>query len=124
MSQKKRYAIVGTGSRSGLYIGALTTTYKDIAELVALCDVSQTRMSWYNSQLQTQAGLPALPTYKASDFDRMIAETKPDTVIVTTIDATHHQYIARAMELGCDVITEKPMTTDAEKIRSIFDAIE
>jgi predicted dehydrogenase len=28
------------------------------------------------------------------------------------------------MELGCEVITEKPMTTDAEKARSIFDTIE
>src|SRR5258708_12371533 len=53
----------------------------------------------------------------------MIVETKPDVVIVTTIDAFHHQYIARAMELGCDVISEKPMTIDAEKTRIIFDAI-
>jgi predicted dehydrogenase len=123
MSQRKRYAIVGTGSRSGLYIEAVTRTYRDIAELVGLCDISQTRMNWYNTQLQS-AGMSSLPTYTASQFDQMIAETKPDTVIVTTIDATHHQYIARAMELGCDAITEKPMTTDAEKIHIIFDAIE
>ena len=32
-----------------------------------------------------------------------------DTVIVTTIDRTHHRYIVRAMEAGCDCITEKPM---------------
>src|SRR5258706_1658312 len=123
MSQRKRYALIGTGSRSGLYIQALTNTYKDIAELVALCDVSQTRMNWYNTQLEV-SGIAPRPTYKAADFDQMIAETRPDTVIVTTIDATHHRYIARAMELGCDAITDKPMTTDAEKIRTIFDTIE
>jgi predicted dehydrogenase len=54
----------------------------------------------------------------------MIAETSPDVVIVTTIDATHHIYITRAMELGCDVISEKPMTTDLDKMKSIFDAID
>ncbi len=54
----------------------------------------------------------------------MIAETRPYVVIVTTMDATHHTYIARAMELGCDVITEKPMTTDLEKIQTIFQAIQ
>jgi predicted dehydrogenase len=54
----------------------------------------------------------------------MIAETKPDTVIVCTMDATHHLYITRAMELGCDVVTEKPMTTDIDKTRAIFDAID
>src|SRR5690606_30193958 len=35
--------------------------------------------------------------------------------------ALHHQYIIRAMELGCDVITEKPLTIDAEKTRAIYD---
>ena len=101
MSQKKRYALIGTGSRAGMFVDAITNTYRDSAELVAFADLSQTRMNWYNEQLQ-QRGYAALPTYLAADFDRMLAETKPDTVIVTTMDATHHQYIIRAMELGCD----------------------
>ncbi|RPH35884.1 gfo/Idh/MocA family oxidoreductase, partial [bacterium] len=63
-----------------------------------------------------------IPAYKASDFDRMIRETRPDTIIVTTVDSTHDHYIIRAMELGCDVITEKPMTNRAEKCRQIIEA--
>jgi len=39
------------------------------------------------------------------------------------MDSTHHHYIIRAMQLGCDAITEKPMTIDAYKARAIFDAI-
>lgn len=122
--QKKRYAIVGTGSRCGMFVEALTRTYGDVAELVALCDLSQVRMDWYNQRIATTAGLPPRPTYLAHDFDRMIAQTTPDVVIVTTIDSTHHTYIIRAMELGCDVITEKPMTVDIEKMRAIFEAID
>ncbi|MCA9961875.1 MAG: Gfo/Idh/MocA family oxidoreductase, partial [Anaerolineales bacterium] len=118
MSQRKRYALVGTGARAGMFVDAITTTYKDVAELVAFCDQSQTRMNWYNGRLQTERGLNPLPTYFAEQFDQMIAETKPDTVIVTTIDATHHIYITRAMELGCDVISEKPMTTDLPKLQA------
>ena len=121
---RKRYALVGTGARARMFIDALITTYRDVAELVALCDLSQVRMDWYNQHLQTLAGLPPVPTYHAEQFDRMIGETRPDIVIVTTIDGTHHLYITRAMELGCDVITEKPMTTTAEKMRAIFQAIE
>ncbi len=123
METKKRYALVGTGSRAGMYVKALAATYRDHSELVGLCDLNQTRMNWYNRQLQDVYGAAPCPTYPASDYDRMIRETKPDTVIVTTIDATHHLYINRAMELGCDVITEKPMTTDIDKARSIFDTI-
>jgi predicted dehydrogenase len=124
MSQRKRYAIVGTGSRAGMFVEALTTTYRDVAELVALCDLSQTRMGWYNRRLGTVSGLAPRPTYHPGQFDQMIAETRPDTVIVATIDSTHHLYITRAMALGCDVITEKPMTTDADKLRAIFETID
>jgi predicted dehydrogenase len=123
MSGRRRFAIVGTGSRAGMFVDATTVTYRETAELVGLCDLSQTRMDWHNRRLETVAGTTPRPTYLADAFDRMIAETRPDTVIVTTVDATHHRYIVRAMELGCDVITEKPMTTDAEKMRAIYDAI-
>ena len=98
-------------------------TYADYAELVGLCDLSQVRMDYYNRQLAERGFEPA-PTYAAADFDRMIRETQPDVVIVTTMDSTHHEYIVRAMEAGCDVICEKPMTIDAEKARLILGAIE
>ncbi|WP_019914245.1 Gfo/Idh/MocA family oxidoreductase [Paenibacillus sp. HW567] len=121
---KKKYAIVGTGGRAEFYYGELVTAYKETSELVALCDVNQTRMNYANQRLTDKYSYHEVPTYTAGDFDRMIAETKPDFVLVTTIDRTHHKYIIRAMELGCDVISEKPMTIDEEKCRDIFEAIE
>ncbi|MGH2387898.1 MAG: Gfo/Idh/MocA family oxidoreductase, partial [Chloroflexota bacterium] len=63
-------------------------------------------------------------TYGPNEFDRMIADQHVDTVIVTSVDRTHHRYIIRAMELGCDVITEKPMTVDARKCQEILDCRE
>jgi predicted dehydrogenase len=51
----------------------------------------------------------------------MLRLARPEIVIVTTPDATHHEYIIRAMEAGCDVITEKPMTTDAAKCHGILE---
>lgn len=81
-------------------------------------------MDYANRLLEEKYKYQAVPTYKAHEFDRMIEETKPDTVIVTSIDRTHHRYIIRAMELGCDVISEKPMTVDEEKCQEILEAIE
>ena len=123
MSQKKRYAIVGTGSRSSMYIKAICNTYPDRAELVGLCDSNQSRMNYYNNVFLKKGcnNHPDVPTYKADRFDDMIAECKPDVIIVTSMDRTHHKYTCRAMELGCDVITEKPMTIDAEKCQQIID---
>src|SRR5690606_14115977 len=61
---------------------------------------------------------------KATQFSEMIRTVKPDAVIVTSVDRTHHQYIIQAMEMGCDVITEKPMTTDAANCQAIVDAVK
>lgn len=119
----KSYVLVGTGSRAGMFVKAITQTFPEHAKLEAFCDLSQVRMDWHNSLLEQQ-GYSKVATYNAADFDKMISETKADTVIVTTMDATHHEYIIRAMELGCDVISEKPMTTDEAKAHAIFDTVE
>ncbi|PYH97198.1 NAD(P)-binding protein [Aspergillus ellipticus CBS 707.79] len=108
----KRYALIGT---------AIVRGFRATAQLVAFCDTNRTRLAYATTRIQAPAH-PAVPTYAAHDFDRMIAETRPDEVIVTTIDRTHHPYIVRALELGCAVISEKPMTIDAPRCLQIFDA--
>lgn len=123
MSERKRYVIVGAGSRAGMYIDAVADLYREHGKLVGLCDLSHTRMNWHNRGLEAR-GLPSAPTFHADDFDRMIGETKPDTVIVTTTDAWHHEYIVRALEHGCHVISEKPLTTTLDRLNKIDDAIK
>ena len=98
---------------------AILHEYADTSEMVAVCDINEGRMNMAVEEAKN-AGVE-IKGYPAHQFDRMIAETKPDTVIVTTKDSYHDKYIVRAMELGCDVITEKPMTTDAEKCQRIVD---
>ena len=121
---KKRYAIVGTGGRSWMFIHALASTYQETCDLVAFCDVNGTRMNFYNREIGEKFGIGRVPAYPAVDFDRIVRETNPDTVIVSSLDRTHHEYIVRAMDLGCDVITEKPLTIDIGKCREILDAVE
>jgi len=117
---KKRFAQVGVGGRARFFYHAVAETYSETSELVGFCDVNQTRMDYANSYLESM-GVAKVPTYKHYDFDKMIEETKPDTVIVTSVDRTHDYYIIRAMELGCNVITEKPMTIDEKRAQAIID---
>lgn len=121
---KKRFAIVGTGGRAVMFVDAIVSTFAAECELAGLCDLSRTRMEWHLGRIQARHGASEVPVYRPEDFDRMIAETRPDVVIVCTMDSTHHLYIIRALELGCDVICEKPMTTDAQKARAILAAVE
>ena len=81
-------------------------------------------MDYANKVLKEEYNVAPVPTYSPDSFDEMIKNEKPDYVLVTSIDRTHHKYIVRAMELGCDVISEKPMTIDAEKAQYILDAIK
>lgn len=118
-SGRKRYALVGTGGRSGMYREAVLKTYAAHCEMVGYCDINVGRLKLAQAQAREMAGV-AVPVFEAPDFDRMVKETKPEVVIVTTKDATHDRYIIRAMELGCDVMTEKPMTTDEKKCRAII----
>lgn len=120
---KKRYVIVGTGGRAVSYLQPMVTTYREHCELVGLCDLSAARMRHYNDYLDGSWGYHRVPAYPADQFDRMVGEQRPDVVLVCTVDALHHDYIIRALRLGCDVVTEKPLTIDAEKCRLVLQAV-
>lgn len=122
--QKKRYVLVGTGGRAEFFWGSMVRDFRETSELLAFCDTNQTRMDYSNKLLKEKYDHPEVRTYKAEEFDKMIETEKPDYVIVTSVDRTHHKYIVRAMELGVDVISEKPMTVDQEKTQYILDAVE
>lgn len=124
MAKIKKYVIVGTGGRARMFYEAIAKTFKKTSKLTALCDINQTRMDYTNKALKEEFKIKPVAAYKCDKFDNMIKKEKPDVVVVCSIDRTHHKYIIRAMELGCDVITEKPMTVDASKCRQILDAVK
>ena len=117
-STPTRVALVGTGIRgTGLWGRRLLRDYSDAVQLVGLCDINPGRLAYGKGYIGTDC-----PTF--TDFGKMIEETRPQRVIVTTVDSTHDRFIVDAMERGCDVITEKPMATDEAKCQAILDAQE
>jgi predicted dehydrogenase len=114
-SRKLKLAIVGTGDRGTLDWGQpLVEDYGDVTQLVGLCDINGKRVKAAQELIGTRA-----PVF--TDFDRMVQETRPEAVLVTTVDATHWRYITRAMELGVDVISEKPLCTAEDQCQAILD---
>ncbi|WP_410674376.1 Gfo/Idh/MocA family oxidoreductase [Amycolatopsis sp. cmx-4-68] len=111
----RRYAIVGLGSRAQLFAGALAGSAR--AELAAFCDPNETRMRVHNGWLGT-----SVPGYRPADFAAMLAKERIDVVVVCSPDHTHADYVVAALAAGCDVVTEKPMTTDADGARRILAA--
>ena len=119
---RRRYAVVGTGARAEMFVRAITAAHAGTAQLVALADVNQTRMDTHNRWLAA-AGQHPVPTYDAGDVATMLQREQVDELVVTSVDRTHAEYIVTALEAGCDVLTEKPMTVDAAGCRRILDAV-
>jgi len=136
---KSRIATVGTGSRGiGMWGSPVVRDYSDRVQFVGLCDINGKRVKVaqgllgkgiadMDGHLRTESssssasgGNVEIPVF--TDFDEMVRTVKPERVIVTTMDSTHAQYVIRAMELGCDIICEKPFAVDEEQCQAIIDA--
>ncbi|KPI21077.1 oxidoreductase domain protein [Actinobacteria bacterium OK074] len=120
---RRRCAVVGLGARARMFTEALTGPYADRVDLVGLCDVNAHRMAVHNDWIAADhPGRAPVPAYPAEEFTGMLRRERVDLVVVCTVDRTHDTYIVAALEAGCDVVTEKPMTTDADRARRILDA--
>ena len=75
----KTYVLVGTGYR-GLwsYCEPLVKEYGDVARLAGVCDINPLRARLVGEYLKCD-----IPAY--TDFDLMLRELRPDTVIVTVL---------------------------------------
>lgn len=114
--RRERLALVGTGSRGSTMWGRnLLEDCGDLVEIVGLCDINRKRAAISQKFIGTDAPLFV-------NFDQMVTGSKPDRIVVATVDATHYRYVIRAMELGYDVITEKPLGTDEQQCQSIVEA--
>ena len=112
---QKRVALVGTGIRGSTLWGKnLVDNYGEEVQFVGLCDINPGRLETVREYMGVDC-----PTF--TDFGEMMEQTKPEWVIVTTMDSAHDTFIVAAMEAGAHVITEKPMTTDAAKCQNILD---
>ena len=115
-SKKIRLALVGTGKRgTGMFGETLKNQYSDYVEFVGLSDKNIGRLKYAQKYIGTDC-----PIF--THFEEMMRTTKPDVLVVTTTDSTHDTFIIKGMEMGADIISEKPMTTDEHKCQAILDA--
>jgi predicted dehydrogenase len=117
---QRSYAIVGTGHRARTYIQAITGPYRGVARIAAFCDPNAARADHYRAAY----GLHDVPIVAPEAFCALLSQRRPDVVLVASPDHTHDSYICAALGMGIDVITEKPMAIDEERVARIKTAVE
>ncbi|MBR2344553.1 MAG: Gfo/Idh/MocA family oxidoreductase [Lentisphaeria bacterium] len=116
----RRYAICGVSARAiGMFLKPMVSEFTEYAEPVALLDIDPLRFKIAKEDVPQIAGVPE---YKAEEFDKMVAETKPDVILALGMDCTHVTYILQGLAHDLDVVSEKPMATTSEDCRRIVAA--
>lgn len=116
MSEKKTYAIIGSGSRGINSFGIpLVEEYQETAQLVALFDVSPARMDAACAMLKCD-----IPRY--TDMEKLMDEVNPDALIICSNDDTHSEFVIKGFETAKRVYSEKPLCITAHECRAILAA--
>ncbi|HEY3506198.1 MAG TPA: Gfo/Idh/MocA family oxidoreductase [Actinocatenispora sp.] len=93
-----RVALVGVHGHGRQHLADLDDRHRrGTLELAALCDVRS----------PAPDGLAATPT-PYTDVDTMVADARPDVVVIATPPATHLPIASAALRAGADVLLEKP----------------
>ena len=119
---RTRYALVGAGHRAQMYVGAITGTYAESTELVAICEPNPVRAQ-HHADAVTAAGQAAPSLWQPDDLERMISAERVERVVICARDDQHAPLIVRALDAGADVVVEKPLTIDAASATAIEDAV-
>jgi predicted dehydrogenase len=115
-----RIIVCGLSNRSfGMFIQPILSSFSQQNKIVGLLDSDPRRIELCKEKFPS---LLSVPSYLPSEFLQMVKETKADTVIVTSRDDTHVDYILQGLEQNLVVISEKPMVTKVEDAQRVLEA--
>lgn len=109
--KKFKVGIIGCGRISPFH--GMPVKSQPNAQLVACCDLKEERA------IDRAKLYGCKKTY--TDFEEMIVKEKLDVVHICLPHYLHSPIAVRAMELGCHVLTEKPMAISMEQAKAMVD---
>lgn len=109
-----RFGIIGTGIM-GNSLGRVIRNVPQAA-IVALSDFVPQRLA--------DAGKEFGVTALYADYKEMLRKEKLDAVAVATPDHFHKEPVVSALEAGCHVFVEKPLTTSQAEAEEIFRIVQ
>ena len=114
--RKVTFAILGIGNR-GIRYGGMQLKYPEEMEVVAMADNRRERLDAANKHLH----LPEDRLFDSADAILSVPKMA-EIMLIATQDAQHKEHAMRAMELGYDLLLEKPISNKLEDIVVIEEA--
>ena len=109
-------AILGCGNRGAESYGTLMNARKDQFKITALCDVCSDKLKKYSERFDVP------PEACFTDEKEFFQEKRADLLILATMDADHVRQCLKALELGYDVLLEKPITQKRDECEQLLAA--
>lgn len=114
--KKITFAVMGLGNRGGVY-ARHQLMFPERMEVTAIADTRQSCLDTANGYLH----LPQDRLFHSAE--ELLTQPKlADVMIVATQDAQHRDHAIRALELGYDLLLEKPISNKPEEVRQIVEA--
>ena len=119
MTEKIKVGIIGVG---GIAQGHIERLHKlPEVELVAFADISEQSIE----KTKARHGDAVANVKMFADYKQLLAETKPDAMLIATPHTLHFPQAIDCIDAGCHVLLEKPMVnrvTDAHALLRKIDA--
>jgi predicted dehydrogenase len=116
---RRTVAAIGVGGSRGAFsqgrgIGQAASKF---GRMVAVCDVDVIHAAEFNDRFENKLAM-------YSDYRKLLEHEKPQVVTIGTPDHWHIPIAIAALEAGCDVYCEKPLTLTIEEGFRIRDAVK
>lgn len=108
-------AIIGCGSR-GWKFGGIMNELNDKFKVVAACDIDET----IRKNIKNEWNLPDENIF--ADENKFFKAKRADILVIATQDRDHVRMCIKAMELGYDILMEKPISPFPHEIEVLLDA--
>ena len=115
MDKKFTVAIIGMGGRGKAYSREMLK-FPDRFSIVSVCDFNQHKLD----DAKTLFGYTDDMFIK--DENEFFAKKRADVCVVATQDQDHVRHAIKALELGYDVLMEKPISDREDECRRLLDA--
>lgn len=112
-----KIGLIGASTRVGAFVKILKSKFSGKHTIAGIMDCDPGKMKGFCEVHELQ-----VPCY--TDFDLFCKEVAPDTVIISTVDATHAEYVVKCLDRKISCIVEKPLCISLEQCREITEAVK